>query len=87
MLAQFVKFKDCLACLGVKDIAGNCVETGYNEFVALRQSARLQCVARSAALIVQRNRAADIDSLDQQAKQLKVVLPKPMRSKVDSLKP
>ena len=87
MLAQFVKFKDCLACVGVKDVPGSCAVTGYNDFVTLRQSARLQRVARSAALIIQKNRAADIDSLDLQAKQLKVVLPKPLRSKVDSLKP
>ena len=85
-LANLLKYKDVLIPLGVKELSGSELTKAYSDGISVRQSARLQVVCRSAALIVQKSRASDIQALDAQATSLKVTLPKPLRSKLDSMK-
>ena len=85
MLTNFSKFKDMFSAIGVQVVADKDLAKTYDDSIGVRQSARLQVVARSAGLIIQKERAADIPTLDSQAKSLKVSLPKQIRAKLDAL--
>ena len=57
-----------------------------DDFLKLRQSARLQLSMRSAAIIIHSGDAASIPAFERDIKPLKVSLPKAMKDKLAELK-
>ena len=70
---------------GVKTVEGLNFETIRDEVIAARQKGRLVLCVRTAAGVITAKRAHEVERLQEEAKKLKVVLPKAIRQQLQAL--